>query len=52
MVSRVSEALDGGDTDKDCSGEEDLLDDDNDDEMSANEGPEDSMTLVQYQNEA
>lgn len=48
-MSRVSEALDEGDMEEDNSEEEGFSDDD---EMSANEGPDASMTLVQYQTEA
>lgn len=52
VIEKVFVALDGGDMDKDSNQDEDFLEDEEkNEEMLDDDNPDDSMTLVQYQNE-
>lgn len=51
LVDKVSSALKPGNIEEDNSEDEDLPGDD-DEEMPEDEGPDDAITLIQYQDEA
>lgn len=52
VVEKVSSALDTGEMEEDCDDEDDDYSDEEDEEMPDDDVPEDSMTLVQYLEEA
>lgn len=49
-MNRFAKALDEGSMDEDCSEDGDCFEEE-DDEMSEEDGPDDSMTIFQYQEE-